>query len=64
MTTANQVAQQWWTAIEVIHIFPDDAAIQQFLAWLKQFALGREPVAHLPGFTRGFDFCEPLRLGS
>jgi predicted nucleic acid-binding protein len=25
MTTANQVALQWWTAIEVIHIFPDDA---------------------------------------
>jgi predicted nucleic acid-binding protein len=42
MTTANQVAQQWWTAIEVIHIFPDDAATQQFLVWLKHFSLGRK----------------------
>jgi hypothetical protein len=42
MTTANQVAEQWWTAIEVIHIFPGDGATQQFLAWLKQFSLGRK----------------------
>ena len=42
MTTAIQVAQRWWTATEVIHIFPDDAATQQFLVWLKQFSLGRK----------------------
>jgi predicted nucleic acid-binding protein len=42
MTTANQVSQRWWTATEVIHVFPDAAATQQFLTWLKQFSLGRK----------------------
>jgi predicted nucleic acid-binding protein len=42
MTTANQVAHRWWTATEVIQVFPDNAVTQQFLAWLKQFSLGRK----------------------
>ena len=42
MTTANQVAQRWWAATEVIHVYPDDAATQQFLAWVRQFSLGRK----------------------
>ena len=42
MTAARQVAEQWWTAREVMHVFPDAAATRQFLAWLQQFSLGRK----------------------
>jgi predicted nucleic acid-binding protein len=42
MPTANQVAERWWNAAEAIHVFPNDAATRQFLAWLKQFSLGRK----------------------
>src|SRR5438046_5632820 len=42
MTTARQLAEQWWTAREVVRVFPDDAATRQFLAWLHQFSLGRK----------------------
>jgi predicted nucleic acid-binding protein len=33
MTAARQLAEQWWTAREVVRVFPDDAATRQFLAW-------------------------------
>src|SRR5438552_2623315 len=39
---ARQVAEQWWTASDVVHVFPDNNATQQFLGWLGQFALGRK----------------------
>ena len=42
MTAARQLAEQWWTASDVVHVFPDDAAARQFLAWLQQFSLGRK----------------------
>jgi hypothetical protein len=42
MTAARRLAEQWWTAREVVRVFPDDAATRQFLAWLQQFALGRK----------------------
>jgi len=42
MTAAKQLAEQWWTAREVVRVFPDDAATRQFLAWLQQFSLGRK----------------------
>jgi predicted nucleic acid-binding protein len=42
MTAARQLAEQWWTAREVVRVFPDDAATRQFLAWLQQFSLGRK----------------------
>jgi predicted nucleic acid-binding protein len=41
-TAARQLAEQWWTAQETVRVFPDDAAISQFLAWLQQFSLGRK----------------------
>jgi predicted nucleic acid-binding protein len=40
--TARQLAEQWWTAREVVRIFPDDAATRQFFNWLQQFSLGRK----------------------
>jgi predicted nucleic acid-binding protein len=42
ITVARQLAEQWWTAREVVRVFPDDGAVRQFLAWLQQFALGRK----------------------
>ena len=42
MHEACQIAEQWWTASEVDHVFPDAAATRQFLAWLRQFSLGRK----------------------
>ncbi len=42
MSAACQFAQQWWTATEVVPVFPDDSATRQFLVWLKQYSLGRK----------------------
>jgi predicted nucleic acid-binding protein len=42
MTAARQLAEQWWTAHDVVQVFPDPGATQQFLDWLKQFSLGRK----------------------
>jgi predicted nucleic acid-binding protein len=40
--TSRQVAEQWWTASDVVQVFPDSGAVSQFLAWLQQFLLGRK----------------------
>jgi predicted nucleic acid-binding protein len=42
MTTARQSAGQWWTAREVVRVFPDHTSTRQFLAWLQQYGLGRK----------------------
>jgi predicted nucleic acid-binding protein len=42
MVAARQLAEEWWTAREVVRVFHDDAAIRQFLGWLQQFSLGRK----------------------
>jgi predicted nucleic acid-binding protein len=42
MTAARQLAEQWWTARDVVQVFPDDGATRLFLDWLKQFSLGRK----------------------
>src|SRR5260370_227955 len=42
MTAARQLAEQWWTARQIVHVFPDDAATRQFLVWVQQFSLGRK----------------------
>lgn len=42
MAAANGIAEQWWTAQQVVHVFPNDAASAQFVAWLKQLSLGRK----------------------
>lgn len=39
---ARNIAEQWWTSAEVDHVFPNDAAIDQFLVWLDQLSLGRK----------------------
>jgi predicted nucleic acid-binding protein len=42
MNEARNVAEQWWTAADVVQTFPDAGAVQQFLTWLQQFSLGRK----------------------
>ena len=42
MSAARHLAEQWWAASEVVHVFPDAGAAQQFLQWLGQYALGRK----------------------
>ena len=42
MNAARGVAEQWWTASEVVQAFPDAGAVRQFLTWLQQFSLGRK----------------------
>ena len=42
ITEAHRLAEQWWTAREVIRVFPDNASTHQFLTWLRQFFLGRK----------------------
>src|SRR5437899_7682164 len=36
LTAARQIAEQWWTASDVVAVFPNDGATKQFLAWLQQ----------------------------
>ena len=42
MHAARGVAEQWWTASEVVQAFPDAGAVRPFLTWLQQFSLGRK----------------------
>jgi predicted nucleic acid-binding protein len=42
MAAARQLAEQWWTASDVVRVFPDDGATRTFLIWLQQFSLGRK----------------------
>jgi predicted nucleic acid-binding protein len=42
MATASALAERWWTATNVVQVFPDAAATSQFLAWLQQLSLGRK----------------------
>jgi len=42
MTAAQHVAEEWWTAKEVVHVSPEEQATRQFLTWLGQFGLGRK----------------------
>jgi len=42
MTAALRLANQWWTAREIVHVIPDEAATELFLTWLEEFSLGRK----------------------
>ena len=42
VSDAIRVAEEWWTARDVTMVFPDDLATRQFLAWLRQYSLGRK----------------------
>jgi predicted nucleic acid-binding protein len=35
IAAARQIAGQWWTAREVVRVFPNDDATRQFLPWLQ-----------------------------
>jgi predicted nucleic acid-binding protein len=40
--TARQEVEKWWASNDVVHVYPCDAVMQQFFAWVQQFALGRK----------------------
>jgi hypothetical protein len=42
IAAALDAAEQWWTAREVIQVFPDGSAAKLFLSWMRQFSLGRK----------------------
>lgn len=42
VSTAQQLAQQWWTARDILRVFPDHGSTWLFLGWLAQFSLGRK----------------------
>ena len=42
MPVAIGVAEQWWTARDVVPVFPNDLAVRQHLAWMQQHFLGRK----------------------
>ena len=44
MEAARDLAQKWWTAHEVTHIIPTDAAMAQFFAWHRGHSLGRKRI--------------------
>jgi len=39
---ARALAQRWWTAREVDHVFPDEETVRQFLTWHQEHRLGRK----------------------
>jgi predicted nucleic acid-binding protein len=42
MNTATRIADQWWTAADVVQVFPNALSVNQFLIWLRQLSLGRK----------------------
>lgn len=39
---ARDLAEQWWNANEVDHVFPDSDATMRFIDWHRQHQLGRK----------------------
>ena len=42
MAQALAKASVWWNATEVERVVPDDRAVDQFLAWMQAYGLGRK----------------------
>ena len=42
MSEAIRLSEQWWTARDVIPVFPNDLASRQFFVWMRQPFLGRK----------------------
>ena len=42
ITAAIALAQEWWTARDIVPVFPNESAIRLQLAWLRQHFLGRK----------------------
>jgi predicted nucleic acid-binding protein len=44
MDAVRDLAQKWWTAHEVTHVVPGDAAVAQFFVWHRDHGLGRKRI--------------------
>ena len=42
MSRALEVAEKWWSAREVVHVFSDSNTVRDFLGVLRQHRLGRK----------------------
>lgn len=42
MIEAVDLAQRWWTAREVVAVFPGKDSVAHFFDWMRQYALGRK----------------------
>jgi predicted nucleic acid-binding protein len=42
MNVARDIAEQWWTASDVVKAFPRRWCRAAFVTWLQQFSLGRK----------------------
>ena len=42
MNAARDVAQEWWTAKEILQVTPGAEAVAQFFAWHRSHQLGRK----------------------
>jgi len=42
MEVATARAEYWWSARDVVHVYPDSKSVTQFLIWLDQYKLGRK----------------------
>lgn len=42
MSAAIDIADQWWTAREVVPVYPTDDSARRFLEWMRHHSLGRK----------------------
>jgi len=42
MSDAVGRAEQWWQAVEVIHVFPAESSVDDFFTWIRRHRLGRK----------------------
>lgn len=42
VATTRSIAEKWWTAAEVVQVFPTSGTMRSFFDWLAKFSLGRK----------------------
>jgi len=44
MTKAISLAEQWWTAAEVVQVLPNNASMKRLFDWMRRYSLGRKRI--------------------
>ena len=42
MPEALSLIEKWWSADEIVRVYPDDIATRQFFEWVRRHSLGRK----------------------
>jgi len=42
LNVAHDIALEWWTARDTVHVFPDERAVLRYHSWVRHFSLGRK----------------------